>query len=369
MKALRLDLDLARGPATPESFRLTLALEAPAGVTVLFGPSGSGKSTTLAAVAGLVRPDRGRVLCDERVLLDTSAGIDLPRHERRLGLVAQEGLLFPHLTVAANLRYGASRALGRTDALDEREVVSVLELEPFLERRPSELSGGERQRVALGRALLSGPDALLLDEPLASLDRERRARIVPYLQKIKARFAAPVLYVTHALDEALALGDRVCVLAGGRAVAQGTPAEVFASPRDPLVARLAGFENVVELAVVAHDAEDGVTRASLGAHEVTVPRASAGPGARVRYGLLATDVLVATRRPEGLSARNALPAKVAALDVGEGGVLVRLALDGGTGELVARLVPSAVRALGLEVGGSAFAVVKSTAFRALALDA
>src|SRR5262249_27320307 len=159
----------------------------------------------------------------------------------------------------------------------ESEVLSALELEALLERRPGELSGGERQRVALGRALLSGPDALLLDEPLASLDRERRARIVPYLERLKARLGFPVLYVTHALDEALALGDRACVLAAGRKVAEGDLLSVFGCPRSDLVARLAGFENVLAVTVADHDQADGTTLARLGEHLVVFGRVQVEP--------------------------------------------------------------------------------------------
>ncbi|MBI3722955.1 ATP-binding cassette domain-containing protein, partial [bacterium] len=234
MSTLALSLSVARST----TFRLELELEVEEGVTVLFGPSGSGKSTVLSCVAGLLRPERGRVSLSGRKLFDDSEEISVPPHLRGIALVSQEGLLFPHLSVLSNLRYGASRALAKAGKLGEDEVVSALELEPFLERRPRELSGGERQRVALGRALLSGPDALLLDEPLAALDRERRARIVPYLERVRARAKVPILYVTHALDEALALGERACVLCEGKKVAEGSPIEVFGAPRSELLARL-----------------------------------------------------------------------------------------------------------------------------------
>jgi molybdate transport system ATP-binding protein len=362
---LDVEFSLERG-----SFRLELALETPPGVTILFGPSGSGKTTALLVVAGLVRPRTGRISLAGEILFDAAKGVDAPPRERGLGFVSQEGLLFPHLSVLANLRYGAARSRGVPRAISEDEVVSILELDALLERRPHELSGGERQRVALGRALLSGPRALLLDEPLASLDRPRRARIVSYLRAINARFRAPILYVTHSLDEALALGDRACVLHQGKALVRGSPDEVFGAPRDPLVAKLSGFENVLSLSLVGHDDEDKTTRARLGAHQLSIPRVDVEPGELVRYGLAATDVLVATQAPEGLSARNVLPATVVSIDPDERGRAVRLRLDGTPPvELVACLVPSAVRALELATGKSVFAVIKSTAPRPLDLRA
>ncbi len=332
------------------SFRLELALSVPSGVTVIYGPSGAGKSLTLGALAGLV-PASGRIE------LEGASLANAPAHRRRVGLVAQEGLLFPHLSVRANLRYGGAE---RFD-----EVVSVLELGDLLDRPPLGLSGGERQRVALGRALLAAPRALLMDEPLAALDRARRARIVPYLRRVAASFGGPILYVTHALDEALALGERVCVIDAGRKVTEGAPLEVFGAPRSELVPRLSGFENVLSLTVVEHVAADGVTRARLGNVELVVPASEAAAGERVFFGLAASEVLVAVEEPRGISARNVLPATIGAVNEREGAILLRLDLGGA--ELVARVVPSAARALALEPGRKVFAVVKTSSFRPLAV--
>jgi molybdate transport system ATP-binding protein len=362
---LAFDLAVRRG-----EFALELALEVPSGVTVLFGPSGAGKSLTLAALAGLV-PASGRITLDGRTLLDGTTA--LPPHARRIGLVPQEGLLFPHMNVRANLRYGGEQGFfrGRGGGAPEFEqVVSVLELAPLLDRSPRDLSGGERQRVALGRALLAGPGALLLDEPLAALDRERRARIVPYLRRVKERFAIPVLYVTHALDEALALGDRACVLAEGKKVVSGPPLEVFGSPRQELVPRLTGFENVLSVEVKEHVPADGVTiahlgGARLGTAEVVIPASESAPGTRVFLGLAANDVVLATEEPRGISARNVLAATVSELEIGPS-VLVRL--DVGGAPLVARLVPSAVRALALAPGVKVFAIVKTSSLARLDLE-
>ncbi len=349
---LAFDLALERG-----SFSLALALDVPRGVTVLYGPSGAGKSLTLGALAGLV-PARGKIVLADRTLLD--GRVSLPPHRRRIGLVPQEGRLFPHLSVARNLRYGAPSPAVRPSFDD---VVSALDLAPLLERAPRDLSGGERQRVALGRALLAAPDALLLDEPLASLDRERRARIVPYLRRMKAAFAGPVVYVTHALDEALALGDRACVIDNGRKVAEGAPLEVFGAPRSELVPRLTGFENVLEVTIVSHGSEDDVTTVSAKGATLVVPRLDGAPGGRAFLGLAASDVLLATEEPHGLSARNVLAASI--IDVVAAGRCRLVRLDVGGLAITARVVASAAAALGLEPGKRVHVVIKSTSFTRL----
>jgi molybdate transport system ATP-binding protein len=205
------------------AFLLDVAFEGPEdGVTVLFGPSGAGKSATLALVGGADRPERGRIALGQRVLFDGATGRAVPAEHRRIGWVYQDARLFPHLSVAANLRYGLHRARDRRAILFD-EVVGMLGIEGLLGRAPRALSGGERQRVSLGRALLSQPDLLLLDEPLAALDRARRDEILPFIQALKARFALPMLYVTHDEDEAQVVADHVVMIDGGRIVAAGPP--------------------------------------------------------------------------------------------------------------------------------------------------
>ncbi len=205
-----------------DRFRLIAAGAIEGGITGLFGPSGSGKTTLLHALAGLRRVDRGTITVGGRTLFDSARGIDLPAEERRVGVVFQDGRLFPHLDVTANLRFGVPGRRAANDGPALEEVVKLLDLESLLRRYPTGLSGGERQRVALGRALLAAPRVLLLDEPLASLDRARRETVLPYLRRLPERFGIPLLYVTHDLAELLTLTDRMVLLEGGSVRAHGS---------------------------------------------------------------------------------------------------------------------------------------------------
>jgi molybdate transport system ATP-binding protein len=202
-------------------FHLDAAFEGSEGVTVLFGPSGAGKSSILAAVAGALRPDEGRIVLGERTLLDRSRGIDEPPERRAIGWVFQDARLFPHLGVEGNLRYGLERVRGRPSPIAFDAVVEALGVGPLLNRRPLSLSGGEAQRVALGRALLSQPRLLLMDEPLAALDEDRKAEILTFIERVRDLFGTPMLYVTHSRSEARRLADRVVRLEAGAVVATG----------------------------------------------------------------------------------------------------------------------------------------------------
>lgn len=209
---------------------LNISFETAHPVTALFGPSGSGKTSVLEMVAGLRVPQQGRIVLGERVLVDTRARRLLPPEERRVGLVFQDHLLFPHLSVEGNLRYGERRRRGAGRTAEFSRVVDVLELQPLLARRPSKLSGGERQRVALGRALLGGPELLLMDEPLTALDEALKLRILSYIERILAEWHIPTLFVSHSRSEVRRLANWVVVLDGGRVVAEGTPDDALSEP-------------------------------------------------------------------------------------------------------------------------------------------
>lgn len=210
-----------------QGFTLDAAFDTQALVTALFGPSGSGKTSILAMIAGLVRPTIGNITLGDRTLLDTRQGIDEKPERRRVGLVFQDQLLFPHLTVERNLEYGRRRRNGRSSGIEPARVIEVLELGEFLPRWPRHLSGGERQRVALGRALLSGPDLLLMDEPLAALHDTLKDRILGYLERIVSEWRVPTIYVSHNAAEVRRLAQRVIVLEEGRVVQSGSPDELF----------------------------------------------------------------------------------------------------------------------------------------------
>jgi molybdate transport system ATP-binding protein len=220
-------LSLAGFRLTLTSFSLELDLEMSAHVTAVFGPSGAGKTSLLESVAGLRRPAAGRIALAGRVFDDVASGSHVPPRERAVGYVTQDDSLFPHLSVARNLRYGVGRGRPRGSAAGEERIVESLGLASLLERRPGTLSGGEKRRVALGRALLSAPEILLLDEPLSGLDRPLRERVLEHLLKVKEVFRRPILYVTHEADEVVALADEVVLLAAGRLVARGTPRDVL----------------------------------------------------------------------------------------------------------------------------------------------
>ncbi len=342
-------------------FTLDVAFEAPRGVTALFGRSGSGKSTVINAVAGLLHPDRGRVASDDVVLLDVAQNIDLPVHKRHLGYVFQEGRLFPHLTVRQNLDYG--RWFGaKARAGDFDRVVAILGIARLLHRRPATLSGGEKQRVAIGRALLSNPRILLMDEPLAALDEARKAEILPYIEGLRDQMDIPILYVSHSLTEVARLASHIVVLNAGRVVRQGPVAAVLSDPAavPELGLREAGAFLTATLA--AQDA-DGLSRLDTSAGPIWLPRIDAAPGAILRIRVAAQDVMLSRTRPEGLSALNILPATVTALRLGDGpGALVQLQI--GQDLLLARITRRSATALDLQPGTAVFAVLKAVAVAA-----
>ena len=340
------------------AFRLDVAFRAPGGITALFGRSGSGKTTVVDAVAGLLTPDRGRVVVGGAVLLDTAAGVRVPAHRRRVGYVFQEGRLFPHLSVRRNLLFG--RRFAPRDAPREgfERVVELLGIGALLDRRPRGLSGGEAQRVAIGRALLSSPRLLLMDEPLASLDEARRAEIIPYLERLRDESRVPMLYVSHSVSEVARLATTVVAIEDGRVLRAGPAAEVLADPQAvPALGRRAAGA-VLSARVLGHDDRDGLTELAVSAGRLVLPRIDAAPGSTVRVRIEASDVILALRPPEGISALNVLPAVVTAIREGEGpGAAVGLLA--GEDRLLARITRRSVRAMGLAPGSRCHAVLKA----------
>ncbi|CAG1007672.1 Maltose/maltodextrin import ATP-binding protein MalK [Myxococcaceae bacterium] len=343
-----------------EDFSLAVHAAFDERVVAIFGPSGSGKSTLFEVLLGFARGARGRVALAGEVVQDDSRGVFVPPWRRGLGWVPQDAMLIPNRSVREDLALGARRAGASAPGL-VRRAIDVLGLEPLLDRRGSELSGGERQRVALARALASGPRMLLLDEPLASLDVPLRARVLPFLIRVRDELGLPMLLITHDPDEAIVIAHHVLVLDGGRVVAEGEPATTLWSRAVLPLSEALGLENVIEGRVASCvDGEAVVVTAS--GLELHVSGALAA-GDAVRLGLRAQDVLLATTAPERISARNVFPAKVASCEFRDGSVFV--GLDAGD-RIVAKITPGAARSLELEKGRALHVIVKAQAFRRLA---
>ncbi|MEJ1161488.1 molybdenum ABC transporter ATP-binding protein [Prosthecomicrobium sp. N25] len=340
-------------------FLFDVAFEGGEGVTALFGPSGCGKTTAIRLIAGLERPDRGRIAVDDRVLVDTQAGTEVPAHRRRIGLVFQDAQLFPHLSVRRNLTYGRwfTPAAERRIGLDP--VVEVLGIGHLLDRRPATLSGGERQRVAIGRALVASPRLLLMDEPLASLDAARKTEIMPFIERLRDEFRIPIVYVSHAVEEVARLADRVVRLEHGRVAATGTPTEVLAP--NGLASATERFEavSVLKARVRAVMAGYGVTVLSHPAGDIVVPGILSVSQGEVRVAVRATNVTLAVGTPGNLSIRTSLAGRVSAVERGAGPLaLTTIALTGGD-SLKCYSTRLAVDSLGLDVGDAVLALIKS----------
>ena len=339
-------------------FTLRAAFEAGPGITALFGRSGAGKTTVINAVAGLLRPEEGRIAFGAEVLSDARTGQFKPPHARQFGYVFQDARLFPHLNVAENLRFGERYASGRAGA-SLSDVVALLGLETLLERTPNSLSGGEKQRVALGRALLRKPRMLLMDEPLASLDGPRKQDILPYLERLRdGPLGLPILYVSHAVDEVARLADSLVLLQDGAVRAQGPLFDVMS---DPAAVPLLGVREagaVIEAEVTAH-AQDGLSTLKLSAGALELPGVQAPVGARVRLRVLAQDVILSLDRPDGLSSVNVLPVKIHAIHPGDGPGAA-IALQAGKDRLLARVTARAVAQMRLQEGMQCYAILKAT---------
>lgn len=342
------------------NFSIDVSFQAPDGITALFGRSGTGKTTVVNAVAGLLRPDRGRICVNGSVLLDTDASINVAVHARRVGYVFQDARLFPHLTVRQNLLFGArfNPLAGAKNSLDQ--VVDLLGIAPLLGRRPGTLSGGEKQRVAIGRALLSVPRILLMDEPLAALDEARKAEIMPYLERLRDEFDIPILYVSHVVPEVARLATTLVALSDGRVARHGPAAEVLADPNTfPLLGRQEAGSLLVA-SVVGHDRADGLTELSFSGGCIYAPYFQAAPGSTHRVRVRARDIILALRPPEETSALNILPATVREIGAQEGAI-VDVSVQCGTTDLLARITRRSLKRLDLREGTRCFAILKSVA--------
>ncbi|MES1926261.1 molybdenum ABC transporter ATP-binding protein [Salinisphaera sp. T31B1] len=342
-------------------FMLRCRFASDARITGLFGPSGAGKSTLLRIIAGLIEPGEGRVDIGDRCVFDQSRGIRVAAHRRRIGYVFQQARLFAHLNVAHNLRYGAWFAGRRRRRAHFDQVVDMLDIGTLLGRRVAGLSGGEQQRIAIGRALLSEPDLLLLDEPLASLDAARKAEVLPYIERLSRDTELPIVFVSHQLDEMLRLARRhVVAIRDGRVAFSGPTAEFLARP-DLLGARQAREAGVLLQARIDHHlGPHGLTRLDCDGQPLYVPQLMQAAGDRVTLHVRARDVMLARERPVEISALNLLAARVEAVQA-DGDYAVEVVLRVGDQRLDARITRRSADALDLAVGQPVHAVIKSLA--------
>jgi molybdate transport system ATP-binding protein len=343
----------ADGPiALDVSFRVE-----PGEVLALVGHSGSGKTTLLRTIAGLWRPQVARVSVGGQTWLDTAARIDLPAHRRRVGFVFQNYALFPHMTAAQNVM----AAMDRTDPAQARSeaarLLELVNLTGYADRMPAELSGGQQQRVAVARALARNPRALLLDEPFSAVDRPTRERLQAEVIALRAHLGMPVVLVTHDMNEAQLMGDRMLVIDQGRVVRQGTTAEVMS---DPNALRAMGIREVAALlpAVIAEHGDDGLTRLDAPTGPLFLPGITGAPGTALRVRILAHEVILSRDRPQGLSAQNILPGRILRIVHGGGpGAMVHIDMAGH--EVLARITRRAAQQMQLQPGDAVHAILKS----------
>ena len=358
---LDIELRFRRG-----AFRLEVEARTEAGVLGLYGASGAGKTTLLHLMAGLLRPERGRIVVDDEPLYDHRARVERPPEKRGIGLVFQDGRLFPHMSVRQNLLYGHRRCPRARRRFELAEVIALLELGPLLERRPRSLSGGERQRAALGRAILGGPRLLLMDEPLAGLGPQHREPIFPFLRRVRDALEIPFVYVSHDIGELLRLTQHVLILEEGRSLGCGW---FPALCRDPdLLARI-GTERVVNaFAVGADDLDErGARRIRLGGSAgpwLFGPEGEPRNGTARTATIAAADVALAPGPVAGISVQNQVAATVTRVTPHGGRALIELDIGAGS-PLLAEVSAASASALALGPGTAVRALVKSSAVRLL----
>jgi molybdate transport system ATP-binding protein len=341
-----------------DGFSLDAGFTSERGITALFGRSGSGKTSMIRMIAGLTRPDAGRIALDGEVLTDTVKRIFVAKHRRRFGYVFQEARLFPHLSVRQNLTYGRWFAPKGVPGESLERIVDLLDIERLLARSPQNLSGGEKQRVAIGRALLSSPRLLLMDEPLAALDEARKAEVMPFLERLRDEMDIPIVYVSHSVTEVARLADQVVVMQDGRVKAVGSATSVLSLPVASLDRREAGA--LLQGQVESIDTKHRLATIALAATRLYVPEAGLKPGKKVRVRIPSRDVMLATKRPESLSALNVLEGIIQAM-TGSDDATVDVAVNCGGDVILSRITSFSAERMGLETGMPVFAIIKTVA--------
>ena len=342
------------------AFTLATKFETDAqGVIAVFGRSGAGKTSIVNVLAGLIKPDKGHVEVNGKVLLDTKNGINVPPEKRRLAYVFQESRLFPFHSVHRNLTYGMKRTPEAERRVDFDDVVQLLGLQNLLERKPRSLSGGERQRVSLGRALLTSPNLLLMDEPLASLDTTRKQDILSFIERLRDHFHIPIVYVSHDVDEIIRLADTLILLDEGRVAAMGS-VEELTSRLDfrPLTGRYEAG-SVIAAEVAAHDDQFELSELAFAGGIFRLPRIDNPIGAKVRVRIRARDVSLALSRPENVSELNFFKGQIMEIDHTQNSPQIDVRVDIGV-PLWVRITRKAVHDLDLHKGSEVYTLVKST---------
>lgn len=342
------------------AFTLDASFTSEGGVTALFGRSGSGKTSMIRIIAGLTKPDHGKIELDGEVLADTGRRRFIPGYKRRFGYVFQEARLFPHLNVQQNLDYGRWFAGQSASHINASRIIEMLGIGALLARRPDTLSGGEKQRVAIGRALLSAPRLLLMDEPLAALDDARKAEIIPYLERLRDETKIPIVYVSHSVNEVARLADRVVVMADGKVEAAGPAGEVLSRTivSDHIDRREMG--SILSGTIESFESRHGLVSVRLASTLLQVPSKSADIGKPARVLIPARDVMLATIRPEGLSALNILEGRISEISIPDNG-MVTVQVDCGGDTVLSRITHISRERLALEPGKPVFAIIKSAA--------
>ena len=339
------------------SFTLEVNCTLETKVSAFLGVSGSGKSTLLNCVSGTLAPDEGEIIFGDEILYASASGVNLPPEKRRFGYVFQEGYLFPHLTVAQNIRYGQPNPRKSSDAID------VLEITDLLQRYPKELSGGQRQRVAIARALAMEPRMLLMDEPLASLDSGLKDRIIPYLHHVKEAFEIPILYVTHTFSEAMALADEAFLIADGEIMASGEPHRLLTVPSAMPIAQLTGVENILFLPVKSADKPRGLTSLEMGNQSLIIPYIDVEVGEVLPVAIRAEDIIISLEPNVSLSARNVLPGKIQYLDVKSERTWLSILIE--WHHLAVKITHEARDQLQLRKGLEVYCIIKASAINLL----
>jgi molybdate transport system ATP-binding protein len=352
---LALDIEFRR-----ERFELLAALTVDAPIAGLFGPSGSGKSTLLNIIAGLIHPQEGWIKLGDEILFDSSRRIRLPSSHRRIGLVFQDSQLFPHYSVRNNLLYGYKRTSRNERRFRPDDIIDLLSIGHLLDRRPRQLSGGEKQRVALARSLLASPRLLLLDEPMASLDKGLKEQILPFLNRVKSELKLPMVYVSHTIQEILQLTTHLAFIAHGRIYGAGDFHEVLKNHEVMKIAGQLGLENVLPVTIFEHDLGAGCTLAHFSDTRLTLPLAAhLERGTSCFVAVRANEIALSKNFLSGISIQNQIKGRVASISSSADRALVQVEV-GAT--LIAQVTPRALTDMGMQVNDTIYCLVKAQSF-------